>query len=100
MKTIKTLSDKRQEAARLLCNGIKAKEIARIFGIHKSTVWRWKRTPEFQAAFFVELYARLCWRKPCKALIRSRLSVQRGRRCAGMQLLNDRTRLRKERYNG
>ena len=55
MKTIKTLSDKRQEAARLLCNGIKAKEIARIFGIHKSTVWRWKRTPEFQAAFFVEL---------------------------------------------
>lgn len=56
MKTIKTLSDKRQEAARLLCNGIKAKEIARIFGIHKSTVWRWKQTPEFKAAFFVELY--------------------------------------------
>ena len=56
MKTIKTLSDKCEEAARLLCNGIKAKEVAQIFGVNKSTIWRWKRTPEFQAAFFVELY--------------------------------------------
>ena len=56
MKTIKNLSDKRQEAARMLCNGITARQVARVFGIDKSTLWRWKQTPEFKAAYFVELY--------------------------------------------
>ena len=56
MKDNETLCAKRQEAARLLCNGVKAKQVARIFGVNKSTIWRWKQTPEFKAAFFVELY--------------------------------------------
>ena len=43
------ISDKQKKAVRLLWKGHKVKEIARMLGVHRTTLWRWFQHPEVVA---------------------------------------------------
>ena len=85
------LTDKQKEAVRLLCIECKGVgETAAILGVHRTTIWRWKRTKAFAREWDRQLKAyirqwrkdqgitkrRAAWRKKTRDLERKMASIE------------------------
>ena len=73
---LKPMTDQQKLVVQLIFDGVKINDIASRMGVHRSTIWRWSRRPDFKKEYN-RLYAG--WKSDIRKTIRSRFHTPESR---------------------